>query len=255
MPLHLKGAEHSIDIFAGDFLDLEQMPRVQAEVKRTDPFSRAAKDMGAGEAFHTEGLKAFAAKSARSFDAAEFFRDCLPDWVRSGSGGKITVRCPQAELHSDGDNPADVACIAVNACDADQESFVITCRHDACAGVDRLHMLDLACVEAGITSSDKLRPWVAETVEDAPGLEGFATLAEARTDIAALAKGHDDSAISVVRRIGATCNFSAGQSESLLKQIKLQTGLGLRSLEAERKSGAKAVRERGRRSDLPSLRQ
>ncbi len=89
-----------------------------------------------------------------------------PEGDRGHASRGRTHRCPGDADHSNAGDEEDKGFFAVNACDSESGGFVLSCRHDACAGRDRLVLLDLFCEQVSISDAGELRRWVPAIVED-----------------------------------------------------------------------------------------
>jgi hypothetical protein len=260
-PRHPRSAkDFLIEVIAGNLLDIDTLERVTAEeVRRAGmtEWEREAEDTRAG-AYKTPNMKRFFAKHGDRFDIETFLRDVDPEGDRGprASGLGRTHRCPNDDQHSDAGNPDDKGFFCVNACDSDTGSAVASCRHDACAGLDRLNFTDLACVAAGIDDAMKLKRWVPELVGEgddaaAPtGEDGAATTGDgegaapeitpyqnawaAKKAVKALTEASEAGPIA--RNIGAS-GFSPAEQDELVKALVKKSGLGAKAIKDEIKLG------------------
>ena len=245
-PRHAKGAKFQVDIFAGDFLDLEQMPRVTSQDLRDEnPFTKAAKAMGAGNDYQTESLLWFFGKHGTNFDLADFLLETDPDGDRGSraTGPGRTHRCPNDDNHSDAGNPEDKGFFCVNALDSEAGQAVAKCMHDTCSQLDRVNLVDLACQAVGITDATDLLKWVAELVDE-EGADSDGEAAEHAailTGVDALKGGDAKEAGELAGRVGAAPGLSATQRAKLLDDIAERAGAGKRAILKDAKAGAAAA--------------
>lgn len=251
MPRHKAGAPFQVDIFPGALLDLNQVPRVSGKGVRDDnPFTRTATAMGAPKTtdadYTTTGLVTFFAKHGGNFDLADFLLEVDPDGDRGTrtNGPGRTHKCPNDDAHTDAGNPDDKGFFCINGLDNEEHGAFAKCMHSACADLDRINFVDLACKEAGITDASGLLKWVPEVEwEDGEKEADDLGFAEYAAEVSALMKGDAKGAEELARRIGGTLAFSPVEVDSLLSTIKDRTGVGKLPLKAAAKSAAEAVHQ------------
>lgn len=167
-PRHPDGAEWRCEVVAGKALDVDAIERVTDQDERRagmGAFEQAAADMSVTD-YRTAGLKRFTAKYADRFDAETFMLDMQQEGDRGSASGGRTHRCPGDDDHSNAGDESDAGFFVVNGTESSSGGFVMSCRHDACAGRDRLALLDLFCEQVGINDAEELRRWVPAIVGD-----------------------------------------------------------------------------------------
>ena len=255
-PRHAKGAPFQIDIFPGEYLDLNAMPRVTAAELRgggDNPFSDAGTAMAGkgGTNYETSGLKWFFGKYGNRFDLADFLLEVDPDGDRGqrATGSGRTHRCPNDDMHTDAGNPDDKGFFCVNALDSDSERAVAKCMHASCADLDRLNFVDLACQVAGIKDATELQKWVPELVGDEEGddpseTKPFGNYAEFKSAFEALeqsATAQDHA--EVVRRVGASAWAGKAALDDVWSLVKTARRLRRESFAQAIKDGRMAARD------------
>jgi len=254
-PRHARGAsDWRIDVVAGKPLDLDTVDRVtKDEVRRAglSPFEQAAEEMQTG-VYKTTNMKRFFGKYGDRFDVETFLleRDGDGDRGSRSSGMGRSHRCPNDDNHTNAGDENDVGFFCVNASDSETGQAVASCRHDSCAGFDRLNLIDLACQTAGIDDAMKLKEWVPDVEgdeeeeesasgddDDTPKLENkpYASLSEAKKIIGAM-EIDDPLAGHVAVNVGMS-GFSAAEQDSLKKLLVRKTGVGAKALADEMKIG------------------
>jgi hypothetical protein len=274
LPRHPKGGEFSIDIIAGEPLDIETCERVTAEELRAgmpaSPWADAAKDLGAGGgAYKTQGMKWFFGKYADRFEIADFFEEMDPDGVRGHrtSGPGRIHRCPNDDAHSDAGNPEDQGFFCVNASEDTREQATARCSHDSCQELDRINFIDIICEREGITNAEELKRWVPRTTEDdeeeaaeaakaveqtTPEIEPM-TVKTAKQAVGDLSPDDDEALSAIIGGIAAGLVKGTIRSRTvvdpLIKALKTKTGASVVSL---REDIAVAVKRAKRASALNS---
>lgn len=159
MPSHPPGGDFALDVIRGRGLALADIPEAAKEGTK-NAFGVA----GAGAVDRQiAGMpaKVWAAKYAKRLELARLIDSEAPDRIREDKGGILVVECPFDELHSNAGDSEDTAC---HVKDGDGESgFVWACKHNSCAGHDRLDMLHKALSdgwfdESCLISEDYLAP-------------------------------------------------------------------------------------------------
>ena len=247
-PSHPKGTDtHRTVIVAGALLDLADVTPVGDGNRFTEVADKISGGRsGKAGGYRTARLKLFAKRFGDVFDVEQFMEDHGKEPRRAGSAGGQSFQCPNHAMHSEPDSDDDTACVAVNGTDRDK-GFAMWCMHSHCRDSDRLALLDLACIEAGVTDAAALLEFCPEiddrprTLDDAAdGDGGFAGYAAA---VAVLGRGDTKGAEEVARRIGGTLAFSPVEVDSLLTMVTARTGVGKRALQAVAKAGAETARQ------------
>lgn len=176
LPRHKQGRDFEIIVTSGDALDFAAVPAIDTR-SRTKPddnvFAQAAKQLAASNGANfmvgNFNLKQWAAKTARSFDAARMIRETCADKIRSDDGqDKLEVLCPWDFEHGNAGDTDDRACWIKSAhADSSDTGFGWGCRHNSCSGRDRLAFVCEA-LQQGWFSADDLtnEDYRIVTVED-----------------------------------------------------------------------------------------
>lgn len=143
LPTHAPGRPFEAYVFGGDFFDADAA-LAGAPVVVEQPRGRGESAPGAID-------KRWAAKRADGFQIADLIRDVAPDRVRGGTGDKLTVECPNDNAHSNSGDTSDAGCFVENAGDV---GFRWVCKHNACQGLDRLDLLNMAISDGWFTADD-----------------------------------------------------------------------------------------------------
>ncbi|MCO5064305.1 MAG: DUF927 domain-containing protein [Rhizobiaceae bacterium] len=178
LPRHRKGSTgHRIMLTIGKLIRFEDIPEGTPHAKQSnDPFEKAGAAMGATKGGDDRlkspelgiDLMTWAAQRAHGFDIAQVFKDHADDRIREEhSESKYAVECPFDEGHSDPGNPDDRACFVESAGHA--ETFAFSCRHEGCAGYDRLHFMRKCLADSWFPESVLTDPdyYVCEIEDDA----------------------------------------------------------------------------------------
>ena len=163
MPRHGQGKPFQVVVTGGKALDFDAIPEGRA--RRGEPkiddnvFADAAKDLGAGGAAHMIGdfnLRAWARKSAKSFDICKLFREVAPSHVRADDNtSKLAVDCPFNSFHSNaGDTDDRGGWVQSPSAELGAYSFAFACSHNSCKGRDRLEMIAEAVSQSWFTVDD-----------------------------------------------------------------------------------------------------
>ena len=232
-PRHPKGAPFQIDVFPGEYLDLDSMPRVTAAELRgggDNPFSDAGSAMAGkgGGTYQTANMLQFFARHGRHFDFADFLAEVDPDGDRGSRSKGLgrTHRCPNDDMHTDAGNPEDKGFFCVNALDSETEQAVAKCMHSSCADLDRTHFVDLACQAVGIKDAMVLVKWVPELVGDEEEVDASVTKPFGNYDefkiafeaLGQLATAQDHAGL--VRRVGASAWTRNGALDDVWSLVK-----------------------------------
>jgi hypothetical protein len=270
-PRHPEGAtEFCVEVIAGTPIDLEALERVKLRDMlegELDEYERVAREMGGGKGGEepvTVGLKKFMAKNAKRFNIATWLQTVMPDDDRGAmaSGSGRVFMCPNDDSHTDAGNPDDKAFFVIDAADAlnqEKPRFVAKCKHDSCAGLDGMAMLDLLCQKAGVADAEELGEWCFEEIEEKdepsasvveskgsvtevePGADDlhddkpYKTVQSAEKQILKLALGDLKEAFKAARKIGAMTTIKASHIEHLIGVIAKQTKIASSAIRAEMK--------------------
>ena len=253
LPRHPGGAQWRCEVVAGRALDIGTLPRVTDQDERRaglSPYEQGAAEMTSGN-YQTRNIAMFAARYADRFQAEMAMLDLEPDGDRGhrASGAGRTHRCPGDDDHTNAGDELDSGFFVVNADDSNSDSFVMHCRHDACAGRDRLALLDLFCVQHGIADAMELRRWVPaidgdeeETAkpeqDEKAAHRAYKNPAEAKRAIAAVGKGDAAAAVLVAGNV-AVSGFSKADEDVLRKALSKQSGVGVEALKGDMRTARK----------------
>ena len=251
-PRHGEGKPFSVDVYAGTTLDLGAVPKVSEG--EDDPFSVAGKAMGGGRKdYETKNLRRFAAKFGDVFGFDEFMAVMLNDVRGSAAGGQgHSHPCPNRAHHTEADDGSDTAFVALDG--VENDGFGGWCLHSGCRGLDRLDLLDLACVEAGVSDAAELLSYCPEIEgrphrlddegQDAGEVDGFADFAAFKTahdklGPDATAQDHEDLA----RRAGAS-GWGGGLVDDVWGLFRKGTRLSKSTFDQALKAGRASRRRR-----------
>ena len=161
MPAHRNNAEFALDIVRGRGLTFEELPEV-GKTTAKNAFEIAGGNSGpAVETLSGLNLKGWAVTHGKRLEIARLIEFEAPDKARESKGSLLVIECPFDETHSNAGDIEDSAC---HTRDADGDvGFAWKCKHDSCAGHDRLDMLAKALAdgwfeEAKLTDEDYLVP-------------------------------------------------------------------------------------------------
>jgi len=145
-PRHAKDADFSVDIVAGDLLNLSDISISSGGVQDVNSKPKSVRKL------NNPWLKKFVAKHGKNFEAADFFEEYGEHAFQSGN--MVVGRCPNDHAHSNPDDETDNGFFACNASTSDGNSFVMGCHHNGCSDTDRLDFLDLIVADFDLAESD-----------------------------------------------------------------------------------------------------
>lgn len=166
LPSHPPGGDYALDVIRGRGLTVAEIPEVEKGGSKSA--FEIAGGAEAGPEIAGMSAKAWAKKYGQRLLIAELIRGEAPEKEREDKGGLLVVECPFDEWHGNADDPDDSAC---HVRDADVgEGFVWQCKHNSCAGHDRLDMLQKALADGWfdascLVSDDYLVPLSDEELE------------------------------------------------------------------------------------------
>lgn len=260
-PRHPKNTQDfRVEVIAGRPLAIEECERITANDLRQNAmgaFEQAAAEMGGGNRqYKTDNIKMFFARFGDRFDIETFLLEMDPDGDRGSrsSGSGRTHRCPNDDAHTNAGDEEDKGFFTVNAAESETGKAIASCRHDACASLDRIDFTDLICEKVGITDGMELKKWVPAEVgdeeeetqpqseetaqtSDEPPYAPYKTVADARKAIDALVKDADDDNASVIAVNIGMSQFPPMDVDKLKQRLSKKSGVGTRAIESEIKRG------------------
>ena len=147
LPSHAPGAEFESMVVGGDLLDWRDLPSSGPANGRRSSHGPVTDEGSA--------LLSWARTRADGFQVADAIEHFAPERVRDRTGMGLVIECPYDHGHSNPGDPADSACLAINAGDGSKTPrFAIACQHHSCIDFTSLDHLG-AAIEAG---------WLPDTV-------------------------------------------------------------------------------------------
>ncbi len=167
LPAHREGADHRIDLFGGDLLDVGSILTETTYDLLGDDRVSAPKSAGRERTQDPDKVIAgpfdrrWAARRANGLDIVGLLKatvknDRSDKKLRGQRGEKLTIRCPFNADHSNSRDKNDAGCFAVSAGDGKGDGFNIHCSHGSCKskGRDRLDYLNKMVEDGWFTAED-----------------------------------------------------------------------------------------------------
>lgn len=179
LPSHPPGGDYALDVIRGRGLTVAEIPEVEKGGSKNG--FEIAGGVEAGPEIAGMSAKAWAKKYGQRLLIAELIRGEAPEKEREDKGGLLVVECPFDEWHGNAGDPDDSAC---HVRDADVgEGFVWQCKHNSCAGHDRLDMIQKALADGWFDASCLVSDDYLVPLSDEELAEGEAKAAEPETDV------------------------------------------------------------------------